>query len=112
MFLERSICFFNHDVQGGFKLDWKRDYYCFAPAQLRRKAPEILISLEITPPSTFKNATPVVWTKIWRSSGLYYDSLSDRSATDIGARSKMAAYMRAIRFDYVPAIKGQITFKY
>lgn len=102
--------FFNHDKSDGYKLDWDRDYCCFAPKRVR-KAEEIVIELEIRPPPSFSSQTPVVWRKIWRRGGIYDDLSQHKDGTNIGSKSKIDAYLSAMRFDYVPAIKGKDYFQ-
>jgi predicted ATP-dependent endonuclease of OLD family len=41
--------FFNDGKDDGYKLQWNRDYCCFAPQRVR-KAEEIIIEIEVTPP--------------------------------------------------------------
>ncbi len=102
--------FFNHDKRDGYKLDWNRDYCCFAPIRTR-KAEEILISIEVTPPPSFANRGPAVWIKTWRRDGLHHDSFKHKDGTEVSPKSKIAAYLKTMRFDYVPAIKGRDYFQ-
>lgn len=102
--------FFNHDKQDGYKLDWSRDYCCFAPKRVN-KAEEIIIEIEIRPPAGFTNQKTVVWKKIWRRGGFHEERTWYRDGTEISAKSKIDAYLRAMRFDYVPAIKGKDYFQ-
>lgn len=102
--------FFNHDKPDGYKLDWGRDYCCFAPKRVN-KAEEIVIEIEIRPPSSFANQSPIVWRKTWRRDGLHQDSFKHRDGLEVSSKSKIAAYLRAMRFDYVPAIKGKDYFQ-
>ncbi|MBI3774050.1 MAG: AAA family ATPase [Gammaproteobacteria bacterium] len=102
--------FFNHDKRDGYKLDWNRDYCCFAPKR-SSKAKEITITIEITPPPSFANRGPAVWIKTWRRDGLHHDSFKHKDGTEVSPKSKIAAYLKAMRFDYVPAIKGRDYFQ-
>lgn len=102
--------FFNHDKPDGYQLDWGKDYCCFAPKRVN-KAEEIIIEIEIRPPSSFANQNPIVWRKIWRRNGLHQDSFKHRDGLEVSSKSKIAAYLRAMRFDYVPAIKGKDYFQ-
>jgi hypothetical protein len=103
--------FFNHDKGGGYRLEWGRDYCCFAPI-LKGKADEIVIEIEVTPPSSFANRNPVVWRKTWRREGLHYDSFKHKDGTEVSPKSKIASFLKAMRYDYVPAIKGGDYFKF
>lgn len=102
--------FFNHDKEDGYKLSWNHDFCCFSPARVR-KADEIVIEVEITPPSSFANATPVVWRKVWRREGLHLDSFKHRDGTEVNPKSKIASFLKSMRYDYVPAIKGAKYFQ-
>ncbi len=102
--------FFNHDKNDGYDFDWTRDYCCFAP-KLVRKAKEIEIGVVINPPPSFANHKPVIWKKTWRDYGLHHEKLVHEDQTEITPRSKIAAFLKAMRFDYVPAIKGKDYFQ-
>lgn len=102
--------FFNHDKRDGYALEWARDYCCFAAKRIG-KAEEIEVSLEITPPDSFANRNPVIWKKIWRKTGLHVDSLLHLDKTEIKSTSKVVPFVKAMRFDYVPAIKGTDYFQ-
>lgn len=102
--------FFNHDKSDGYELEWTRDYCCFAPKR-EKKAEEIEIGVVVKPPPSFKNRTPVVWKKIWRPVGFHRQVLMLEDRTEIDPKSKVAAFLKAMRFDYVPAIKGRDYFQ-
>lgn len=102
--------FFNHDKSDGYELDWARDFCCFAPKRVR-KADEIEIGIVVKPPPSFKNRTAVVWKKVWRRGGFHREVLMLEDKTKIDPRSKVAAFLKAMRFDYVPAIKGREYFQ-
>lgn len=97
--------FFNSERRGGYIFDWGLDY-CTATSKKKRKAEEIVITLEIAPPSNFKNQQPVRWTKVWRKEGLHSDKVVHVDGTVVGHTSKLAPFLRTIRYDYVPAIKS------
>lgn len=97
--------FFNHDKRDGYLIDWSRDYCCFTPKRVG-KAEEIEITVEITPPASFANKAPVLWKKIWRKSGLHSETLLHADKSTIKPNSKVVPFVKAMRFDYVPAIKG------
>jgi len=102
--------FFNGSKRHGYELDWSRDYCAFAPER-SRKAEEITITLELTSPPNYQNIKPVVWKKIWRKEGLISDVMKHSDKTDIPSKSKLTALFRAMRYDYVPAIKGEEYFQ-
>ncbi len=102
--------FFNGDKRHGYEMNWTRDYCAFAPERVR-KAEEIIIALEITPPQQFKTSMPIVWRKVWSKEALHSETVEHRDGTGIGRKSKLTAFLRAMRFDYVPAIKGEEYFQ-
>lgn len=102
--------FFNHDKKTGFDLVWDRDYCKFAPVRQRR-APEITIEIEIVPPESFSNREPVLWQRAWRRDGLHSERIRYKSGGEPSSRTKVNAFLKAMRYDYVPAIKGPEYFK-
>lgn len=102
--------FFNGEKRHGYELDWSRDYCAFAPRRIR-KAEEIVISLEVAPPRTFKSSKPVTWKKVWRKEGLHLDTIKHKDGSKVSSKSKMLSFARTMRYDYVPAIKGEEYFK-
>ena len=102
--------FFNYGKPQGYELDWNRDFCMFAPKRIR-KAEEILIQIEVTPPSSFANRSPVIWQKIWRKSGIHSDISFHKDRSAVSPKSKISAFLRAMRFDYVPAIKSADYFQ-
>ena len=102
--------FFNHDKAEGYSLVWEQDYCSFTQKR-KGKAEEIAISLEVTPPASFTNRTPVVWKKTWRKQGLHSDELKHTDGKTVSSKNKVTAFVKAMRFDYVPAIKGKDYFQ-
>lgn len=102
--------FFNHDKPDGYEFEWARDYCSFAAKRVR-KAEEIEIGITIKPPASFANRDAVVWKKVWRRDGPHRESLMHEDNSDIDPKSKVAAFVKAMRFDYVPAIKGKDYFQ-
>lgn len=102
--------FFNHAKPSGYVLDWSRDFHCFAPDR-KGKADEISVQIEVTPPDSFTNQKPVIWKKIWRKTGLHSDVFLHKDKTTVSPKSKIASFLRSMRFDYVPAIKGSDYFQ-
>lgn len=97
--------FFNSERRGGYEFVWAFDY-CSATSKKKRKAEEIVISLDVSPPPNFKNQKAVRWTKVWRKEGLHSDLVVHVDGTEVGHTSKIAPFLRTIRYDYVPAIKS------
>lgn len=102
--------FFNGDLRHGYEFDWARDYCSFAPMR-KQKANEITIELEITPPASFKSPSHVLWRKVWRRDGLHDESYRQVDGKVFASRSKLLPFLKGIRYDYVPAIKGADYFR-
>jgi predicted ATPase len=102
--------FFNSDRRGGYVLNWPRDFCAFAKTSAN-KAAQIEITLTFRLPSSFSIVQFVVWRRVWRQSGLHRDQIQLADGQDLPNRSKGYAYLKAIRYDYVPAIKGPEYFK-
>ena len=102
--------FFNHDKPGNHQLVWERDYCAFA-AKRNRRAEEIEISLTLRLPENYSLTEPLKWTRTWRKEGFYHDEVQTASGNALPGRSRADAFLRAIRFDYVPAVKGADYFQ-
>lgn len=101
--------FFNGQVRG-YDFNWARDFSGFAKV-IRNKAPQIEIALTFTLPPSFNVQQPVVWKRIWRQSGFHDEAINLADGSDLPSRSKAYAYLKAIRYEYVPAIKGPEYFE-
>ena len=102
--------FFNHNKNDGYEFEWARDYCSFA-LKRARKAEEIEICIVIKPPPSFTDHNPVIWKKYWRREGFYRETLMHEDKAEINPKSKVAAFLKAMLFDYVPAIKGNDYFQ-
>ena len=102
--------FFNHAKADGYNLNWEQDYCRFTPKR-KGKAEEISITLEIVPPLSFSNRAAVLWKKTWRREGLHSDEVRHSDKKPISSTNKVTAFLKAMRFDYVPAIKGKDYFQ-
>lgn len=102
--------FFNHNKNGGYEFDWARDFCCFASKRIR-KAEEIEIGIVVEPPPSFANRKPVIWKKTWRREGFFSETLMHEDKAAIDSKSKIAAFLKTMRYDYVPAIKGRDYFQ-
>ena len=99
--------FFNDETDAGVKYNFDNDYSKFAPVR-KNKAKEITISITFLIPKHYKDNDDVVWTKIWRSNGIHYDSSKD---WNFSAYSKVATLLNRTRYKYVPAVKSDNYFK-
>ncbi|WER45593.1 AAA family ATPase [Cupriavidus sp. WKF15] len=102
--------FFNHDRDGDHQLSWGRDYCAFATKRVR-KASEIEISLTFRLPENYSLSERLVWIKRWRQEGIVLDEIQTESKSPLPGRSRAVAFLRSIRYDYVPAVKGEEYFQ-
>lgn len=102
--------FFNGDRFGGYQLDWQRDFCAIANTP-RNKAAQIEIRLIFQLPASFNLSDKVEWARTWRQAGLYKDEIRLVDGNEIPRRSKAYAFLKQIRYDYVPAIKGPEYFE-
>lgn len=102
--------FFNGDRRDGYVLNWSRDFCAFAKTPAN-KAPQIELTLTFKLPGSFKLGQLVVWRRVWRQTGLHSDQIRLADGQELPSRSKGYAYLKAIRYDYVPAIKGPEYFE-
>ncbi len=105
----RALDLFFNDGKG-YEFDWKRDY-CSYVAKKKQKAEQIVIELTFQLPQSFAKKVPVIWSKTWRQDGLNYESQKHKDKTKFDGKSKIPAFLRAIRYEYVPAIKGENYFQ-
>jgi len=100
--------FFNED--SSYKLDWGQDFCAFAQVALK-KAPEIEVSLTITPPANFGTQDPIIWKKVWRKHSRHKSEMKHPGRRDVDAqRNKFVTLLNSVRYDYVPAVKGEAYF--
>lgn len=78
-----------------------------------KKARQIEVALEFSPPSNYSDSSPVVWKKTYRagSSLPYSDELRRVDGKEFVKNSRTAYWVRQIAFEYVPAIRGDAFFK-
>lgn len=102
--------FFNGDRRDGYVLNWLRDFCAFTQTP-KNKAPQIEITLTFKLPGTFNLDEPVLWQRVWRQEGIHKDEIRLLSGNELPSRSKAYSFLKAIRYDYVPAIKGPEYFE-
>jgi len=102
--------FFNGDRRDGYTLNWQRDFCAFTKTP-KNKAPQIEITLTFKLPGSFNLAERVLWQRIWRQDGLHKDEIRLADGKELPSRSKAYSFLKAIRYDYVPAIKGPEYFE-
>lgn len=102
--------FFNGEKRGGYELNWQRDFSAFSKTA-RNKAQQIEITLTLTLPESFNVRQSVVWKRLWRKDGLHGEVIKLADGNELPSRSKAYAYLKAIRYEYIPAIKGSDYFE-
>ncbi len=102
--------FFNGDRPGGYVLNWQRDFCAIAKTP-KNKASQIEIRITFQLPTSFNLADKVEWTRVWRQEGLHRDEIKLIDGKEIPSRSKAYAFLKSIRYEYVPAIKGPEYFE-
>ncbi|MFN5168941.1 MAG: ATP-dependent nuclease [Cyclobacteriaceae bacterium] len=77
----------------------------------QKKAPEIVIELVINAPSNYKESKDVVWRRIWRRAGFFDEKISFYDGTTFPKKSKLYSWLQNLRFNYIPAIRGNSYFE-
>lgn len=104
--------FFNSQKRDGYPISWDQDYCLFAKER-KNKAHEIEVQIFYRLPESFNINERIVWKKIWRRGSppyLHADTMMLESGDPLPNKSKSSVFMRSIRYDYVPAIKGREFF--
>lgn len=102
--------FFNGDHRDGYVLNWPRDFCAFAKTP-KNKAPQIEITLTFKLPGSFNLSESVLWKRVWRQESRLEDEIRLVSGEELPRRSKAYSFLKTIRYDYVPAIKGPEYFQ-
>ena len=100
--------FFNNQTDENSKFDFSLDYSKLAPVR-SNKAKEIIVQIKFEVPQNYKDAGEFIWKKVWRSTGLHYDTLTDQEYK-FSAYSKTPALLGKISYTYVPATKSNEYF--
>lgn len=93
--------FFNSRTDFNTPYDFVSDYSKFAKRG-EKQAREIIISLDVIIPDTFKEKGVKTWTKVWRAEGLHSDNLD----TLFKSGSKGITLLKRIQYMYIPAVKS------
>ena len=98
--------FFNGQTDENSGFNFILDYSKLATKR-SNKAEEIAVQLKFEIPSNYKDSGEFVWKKVWRSSGLHFDSLRDHTFSPY---SKTPVLLSRINYTYVPATKSNDYF--
>lgn len=98
--------FFNNKTDFKTDLDFQSDYSKLAKRG-KKQAKEIVISIDIVIPKSYKEHGIKTWKKVWRIDGLHSDNLK----TLFSAGSKGYTLLDRIQYLYIPAVKSNEYFK-
>lgn len=98
--------FFNGETDENSGFNFILDYSKLATKR-SNKAEEIVVQIKLEIPSNYIDSGEFVWKKVWRSSGLHFDSLRDHTFSPY---SKTPVLLSRINYTYVPATKSNNYF--
>lgn len=98
--------FFNNKTDFNTDFDFNSDYSKFAKRSAKQ-AKEIVISIDVIVPKTYKENGIKTWTKVWRADGLHDDNKSKLFKSG----SKGFTFLDRINYLYIPAVKSTEYFK-
>lgn len=77
-----------------------------------KKAKQIEIEIEFSPPSNYADKGPIIWRKTYRadSSSAHTDEVFKKDRTEFSRGSRVEYWVRHLAFEYVPAIRGRHFF--
>ncbi|WP_186097601.1 ATP-dependent nuclease [Burkholderia gladioli] len=110
-FLRALNLFFNGQTDVGSQLLFEKDFSQQAKI-IDRKAKQIEIEVEFSPPKNYADSDPVIWRKIYRSDSPapFQESIFRTSGEDFSKGSRTEYWVKHIEFEYVPAIRGKAFF--
>ena len=102
--------FFNSKTDYNKEHNFREDYSLFAYKR-SNMAEEIEITLELQVPKNYKVNQNIIWKKIWRKNGLHKDEFKFIDGSPIPTQTKIVAWIKNLRFTYIPAIRDQQYFQ-
>lgn len=107
----RALDLFFNDRAAASPFVFARDF-CKHTKTPVNKAKESRVTITLKLPASY-DAVEIHWKKIWRAGGLHEDGteLCHVDKTPLKSRSRVPALLNAIRFEYVPAVKGNDYFE-
>jgi energy-coupling factor transporter ATP-binding protein EcfA2 len=110
-FLKALNLFFNGETE--LKTPFRfSDDFSRQGVTARKKAPEVRIRIEFETPERFKKSEKLVWTKVWRTEGLYSDEIKTITGRPPSMRGGAYQWIKKIKYKYVPAIRGTEYFNH
>lgn len=103
--------FFNGQTDIGQSLDFVRDF-SQQKKKIKGKAREITVEVEFSPPANYADKVPVVWIKNYRdnSNTPYSEEFKKADGTNFSKGSRTEYWVKNLKFEYVPAIRGNAFF--
>ncbi|MEN9862477.1 MAG: hypothetical protein RLZZ601_241 [Pseudomonadota bacterium] len=103
--------FFNNQTDLDHPLIFNQDYSQNAKVT-PKKAKQIEIEIEFTPPKNYKYKGQVIWKKTFRADSAQpnIDKIYRKDGGEFERNSKIAYWARHIAFEYIPAIRGKSYF--
>jgi predicted ATP-dependent endonuclease of OLD family len=107
----RALDLFFNGARAAHPYIFTRDF-CRYTKTPKNKAKETSVTLHLKVPSSY-DASEVVWRKAWRKDGEFVKGMIQRhvDGSSFKNRSRVPALLDAIRFEYVPAAKGNDYFE-
>lgn len=103
--------FFNSQTDLGHQLNFEKDFSQQAKIAVK-KARQIEIILEFSPPKHYTDKNELVWKKVYRSDSPepFADEVTRKDGQLFSKGAKSEYWVRHISFEYVPAIRGRAFF--
>ena len=102
--------FFNGMTDFNTKFDFQSDYSKFAKRGAKQ-AKEIVITIEVEIPTTYKESGTKAWKKVWRSDSSGSNPRFDGFKTLFKPNSKGFTLLERMTYQYIPATKSNEYFK-
>ncbi|MDH0091656.1 ATP-binding protein [Achromobacter mucicolens] len=79
---------------------------------IAKKAKQIEIEVEFTPPKNYRDADHVIWKKVYRADSTtpYLDQVYRKDGREFSRGSRTEYWIRHLAFEYVPAVRGKSFF--
>ncbi|MCZ8294971.1 MAG: AAA family ATPase [Hylemonella sp.] len=103
--------FFNNETDLERSLVFATDFSQQARV-VGKKAKQIEIEIEVSPPNNYADKGPIIWRKTYRadSPNAHTDEIYKKDKTEFSRGSRTEYWVRHIAFEYVPAIRGRHFF--
>jgi len=110
-FLKALNLFFNGETDLDTVFRFVDDFSHYA-ITAKKKAEEVTIKITFNSSERYKTSEDLVWTKVWRKTGLHKDTVLTVSGKAPSNRSGALQWVKKIKYKYVPAVRGQEYFNH